>query len=114
MSEKFPKTNRILKRERFRTIYEQGRKVSTKFFTAFVLQNAEARPRLGLTVTRKTAPSVGRNRARRLLREVFRKNQALVPAAVDIVLNVKKSLLEAGYREVEEDFVNFLKRIGHQ
>jgi ribonuclease P protein component len=55
---------------------------------------------------------VKRNRARRLLREVFRNNKWLVPPGVDIVINVKAPLVEAGYREIEGDFITFLERVG--
>ncbi len=111
-SEKFPKTDRILKRDVFRRVYEQGRKLQARYFTAFVLPNAGERARLGITTTRKIGNSVERNRARRLVREAFRKNKWLVPRGVDIVINVKRPLIEAGYRDLESDFIAFLERAG--
>lgn len=112
MPEQFPKTNRLLKRDLFRRVYEQGRKFQAKYFTAFVLAGSGDRPRIGITVTRKIGNSVERNRARRLVREVFRKNKWLVPPGVDIVINVKRPLVETGYRDLEGDFVTFLKKAG--
>lgn len=111
-SEKFPKTDRILKRDVFRRVYEQGRKLQARYFTAFVLANSGERPRLGITTTRKIGNSVERNRARRLVREAFRKNKWLVPQGVDIVINVKRPLVEADYRDLEGDFITFLERAG--
>ena len=112
VSEKFPKTNRILKRGLYRRVYDEGRKFQARYFTAFVLPNSGAQPRIGITVTRKIGNSVQRNRARRLVREVFRKNKWLVPEGVDIVINMKKLLVEVGYKEIEGDFLNFLERVG--
>jgi ribonuclease P protein component len=114
VSQKFPKSDRILKREGFRRVYEQGLKVQSKYFTAFVAANQIDKPRIGITVTRKIGNSVERNRARRLLREAFRKNKWLAPKGVDIVINVKRSLVEAGYREVEAELVALLKRAGEK
>jgi len=111
VSEKFPKTNRILKRGLYRRVYDEGRKFQARYFTAFVLPNSGPQPRIGITVTRKIGNSVQRNRARRLVREVFRKNKWLVPQGVDIVINVKNLLVEVGYREIEGDFLNFLERL---
>ena len=111
-SEKFPKTDRILKRDLFRRVYEQGRKLQARYFTAFVLPNSGERARLGITTTRKIGNSVERNRARRLVREAFRKNKWLVPRGVDIVINVKRPLVEAHYRDLEGDFIAFLERAG--
>ena len=112
VSEKFPKTDRILKRADFRRVYEEGRKFQARCFTAFVLPGSGERSRIGITATRKNGNSVERNRARRMVREVFRKNKWLVPRGVDIVINVKRPLVEASYRELEGDFITFLQRAG--
>jgi ribonuclease P protein component len=109
--EQFPKSHRILKRETFRRTYDGGKKYQAKYFTAFVISNQRESSRLGITVTRKTGNSVERNRSRRLVREVFRKNKWRVPPGVDIVINVKDALISAGYDELEGDFVEFLKRV---
>ena len=111
-SHKYPKENRVLKRGEFREIYETGRKVSARYFTAFVRGRASEQKRLGITSTRKVGNSVARNRTRRLLRDVFRKNKQLVPAGIDIVINVKSSLVEATYQDLEGDFIAFLERAG--
>jgi len=109
-NQKFTKSDRILKREAFRRTYEGGKKYQAKYFTAFVIPNRQESSRLGITVTRKTAKAVDRNRTRRLVREVFRKNKWRVPPGVDIVINVKGTLTSAGFDDLEGDFVEFLKR----
>jgi ribonuclease P protein component len=112
-SQKFPKTDRILRREDFIRVYEQGRKLHARYFTAFVAASQQGDgTHIGLTATRKIGNAAERNRARRLLREAFRKNRWLVPSGVDIVINVKRALVEAAYRDVEGDFVAFLERAG--
>lgn len=112
VSEKFPKTDRILKRDVFRRVYEKGRKLQFGHFTAFVLAKNAGKARVGITATRKIGNSVERNRARRLVREAFRKNKWLVPVGVDIVINVKRSLVEASYSDFEVEFTTFLRRAG--
>jgi len=110
--QKFPKSDRILKRDVFRRVYEEGRKIHCRYFTAFVLLNPDDRTRIGITTTRKMGNSVERNRARRLVREAFRRNKWIVPAGVDIVINVKRPLVEAHYRDLEGDFIAFLEKAG--
>ena len=112
LSQKFPKSNRILRRDEFRRAYDNGQKMQARYFTAFVLPNSGEQPRLGITATRKVGKAVRRNRARRLVREAFRKNKWLAPRGVDIVINVKQSLTEASYQDFEADFVAFLERMG--
>jgi len=114
VSEKFPKADRILKRDVFRRVYEQGRKTQFRYFTAFVLANLTEGTRIGITTTRKMGNSVERNRARRLVREAFRRNKWLVPQGVDIVINAKRSLVEAAYLDFESEFTTFLQRAGQK
>lgn len=110
VSQEFPKTDRILKRGLFRRVYEQGRKVQFRYFTAFILAKQDDGARIGVTATRKIGNAVQRNRARRLVREAFRKNKWLAPNGVDIVINVKRPLVEARYRDLEGEFIAFLQR----
>jgi ribonuclease P protein component len=109
--ERFSKADRILKRDTFKKVYQDGRKFHSRYFTAFVLANPRAGSRIGITTTRKVGNAVERNRARRLVREAFRRNKWLAPPAVDIVINVKRALVEARYTEFEAEFVSFLKRL---
>jgi ribonuclease P protein component len=111
IDERFRKADRILKRGDFRSVYENGRKMQAKYFTGFVLANSLGRPRIGITATRKFGSSLARNRARRLVREVFRKNKWRIPRGVDIVINVKSNLAGASYQELESDFISFLEKI---
>ena len=113
-SEKFPKNDRILKRDVFRRVYEEGRKIQFRYFTAFVLAKETDGARIGITTTRKMGNSVERNRARRLVREAFRRNKWLVPQGVDIVINAKRSLVKAAYRDFESEFITFLQRAGQK
>jgi ribonuclease P protein component len=50
-------------------------------------------------VTRKVANAVGRNRIKRVLREVFRKNRALFPAGCDVVIVAKDRAPGLGYED---------------
>jgi ribonuclease P protein component len=111
---RFLKSNRILKRDAFVRTYEKGRKVHAKHFTAFVLPNDGGPARIGITTTRKIGNAVERNRARRLVREVFRRNRWLVPSGVDIVINVKKHLSKCNYQDIENDFISFLEKVSEK
>jgi ribonuclease P protein component, eubacterial len=64
--------------------------------------------RLGLAVTRKTGCAVVRNRVKRVLREVFRLHQAVLPQGADIVVVPKRAamLREIAFVAVEQEFVS--------
>ena len=68
--------------------------------------------RLGLVVSRKVGGAVVRSRARRLLRESFRRHQHDLTQTVDLVLVARQSIAKFGYGEVEKDFLTTMKRAG--
>ncbi|NGO40215.1 ribonuclease P protein component [Limisphaera ngatamarikiensis] len=68
--------------------------------------------RLGVVVGRKLGKATVRNRARRLLREVFRLHQWDLNRPVDLVLVARPSIVGKHYRDVEADFLELLARAG--
>ena len=62
--------------------------------------------RIGVVTSRKIGGAVIRTRARRLLREVFRKHQHDLARPVEIVLVARQSISGKGYSDVERDFVS--------
>ncbi len=92
------------KRFEFRRVRDLGRRVHTKSFLLLVSAHGEGLPaRLGITVTRQVAGAVGRNRIKRLVREVFRQNRALFPDGTDIVVVAKRAGSVQSYGDVRNE-----------
>ncbi len=60
-------------------------------------------PRIGITVSRALGGAVVRNRIKRRMREAVRFHLAELPAALDVVFNPKKLVLEAEFPQVEQE-----------
>ncbi len=73
---------------------------------------AGAPPRLGVVTSKKIGGAVARSRARRLLRESFRRHQHELAQPVDLVLVARNSIAGKGFAEVEKDYLAALKRAG--
>ncbi|MBI2339235.1 MAG: ribonuclease P protein component [Deltaproteobacteria bacterium] len=73
--ERFTRSERINDGRLIRRIRNRGESFKGGGIRLFRLQNDFGRPRLALVFTRRFGPSVVRNRARRLIREFFRKNK---------------------------------------
>lgn len=74
---------------------------------SFVLQLApgeSAAGRIGITVSRQVGKAVRRNRVKRLVREAFRQNRALFPAATDVVVIAKTDCCAARLADVVAEF----------
>ena len=106
--ERFRPEERIRRRADYVAIYDRGRKIGSRLMTVFLLENAGPRPRLGIAATRKYGSAVQRNRAKRLVREVFRRHK---PAqGLDIVVVPRREMLGADFRSVEAEYLAALER----
>ena len=72
----------------------------------------ETAPRLGVVTSSRIGNAVVRNRARRLLREVFRLHRHALSQAVDLVLVARPSIAEKDFAGVEKDFLKTLRNAG--
>src|SRR5690606_26853634 len=87
-SEGFPPSARLKRRQEFLRVQREGTRVHTPHYVVVVLRRPEGDDvrRLGITVTKKVAGAVGRNRVKRVVREVFRRNGHLFPEGCDFVV----------------------------
>lgn len=89
-------------------MYERGARVQGRFMTLLVLPNGLGTTRLGVAATRKLGGAVRRNRAKRLAREVFRRQ--VKPAGFDIVVIPRPEMVDAPFAVLEADFTTSLER----
>ena len=71
-----------------------------------------AHTQLGVVSSKSVGGAVQRNRARRLLREVFRLHQAELQQPVRMVLVARASISRRDFAAVERDFLQCLRRSG--
>ena len=74
--------------------------------TLFIVPNGGSRSRFGVAATRKLGPAIERNRAKRLAREVFRRNK--IAAGLDIVIVPRREMLDASFLSLEADYRDLL------
>lgn len=68
--------------------------------------------RLGITATRRIGNAVVRNRARRRIRELVRRDRTAVAGLEgDLVVNVRRVVAEIPWPELEEDFTRCVGRV---
>lgn len=108
MAERLRPVERIRRRAEYQKIYKDGTRFQARLMTLFILPNHQPGPRLGIAATRKLGSAVQRNRAKRLVREVFRRNK---PAdGYDIVVVPRPEMLVAGFADLEADYCSALRR----
>ena len=100
---------RIRRRPEFLRVYERGMRVRGRYATLFGLANQQSCGRLGIAATKKLGGAVLRNRAKRVVREIFRRNK-LAPGH-DIVVVPTGEFLRASQAAVEAEYRHNVARI---
>ena len=105
---RFTSGEHVRKRAEFELIYKTGFKRSGRLMTMFTRERETGPARLGIAATRKMGAAVERNRAKRLVRELFRHNKPAL--AVDVVVVPRREILEAPHDRLEAEFRSLLAR----
>jgi ribonuclease P protein component len=110
-SERFSKTRRVRRRNEFTRVFDLSLRAKGRYLTILVAPNDGGITRLGIVASRKLGNAVKRNRAKRLIRQIFRQTRGL-PAepAVDVVVIPRRELFDAAYSSLESDFRGTLQR----
>ena len=109
-SQAFPKTFRLLRRSEFRRVYDEGQRRSASLCTVFVRPNGLPQSRLGVTTPGRLGKAVLRNRLRRRLREVFRRQRAKLPGGWDILVNPRLPVATVPFRSLEGELLRLFPR----
>jgi ribonuclease P protein component len=85
----------------FTRCYRDGRRLRTSYFTVYAYRRGECLTRLGLAVGKAVGIAVVRNRVKRRLRELFRRQKALVPGGYDLFVRAAPASVSASYAALE-------------
>jgi len=110
---RFRRDARLKQGRDFARARQEGGRLSNGCLIANWLRRPpEAASRLGVISTRKLGGAVVRNRARRLLRESYRRHQQDLAHPVDLVLIARPSIVGKDFADVEKDLLTTLRKAG--
>lgn len=109
MSQKFRPEMRIRRGPDFKAALRRGEKRRSRYFILYSLPDTGGLTRIGVITSRKVGNAVERNRARRIIREIFRRNRDSMPAGLDYVVIASRSMVGAEHGEIEKALLGALR-----
>ncbi len=103
---------RLIRSCYFEEAFAQQKKAVGKTMVMWLREGEDASLRLGIITSRKVGGAVQRVRARRLLRDVFRRHRDILNAHYDVLLVARANVLRAGRTGIEADFLATARRAG--
>ncbi|MFQ5889000.1 MAG: ribonuclease P protein component [Gemmatimonadota bacterium] len=103
-AERFPRRARIRRDLQIRSLVRRGKRRQCGPFDLYVAGSAGGRPRVGLVVPTFGRSKAERNRLKRVLRELLRREWLAaawrVPLCVDLLLRARPAAYEASFAEL--------------
>jgi ribonuclease P protein component len=112
MTEGLAACQRIRKKKDFLVLYKKGRRYKSRHFSLIYSLNALPYSRVGVVASRKVGGATVRNRAKRWMRELFRRNRDLLESPVDLLIVAMPDMAGATWAEVKEQYLQGLREIG--
>jgi ribonuclease P protein component len=109
-SNALPPARRIRRRVEFQRVFDAGRRAHGRYLTIIAAPAPGPDSRLGIVASKKLGGAVVRNRAKRLIRQVFR-TEANLPRPSDLVVIPKQAALQVLIAELAIDYRTTLKRL---
>ena len=105
--EGFARSRRLARAADIRRCLAKGRRRRSAFLDLIWIDNALGHPRMGLIVPRFQATAVARNRLRRRLKEVWRREVQEVQPAFDLLVRAKREAYSASYDALRAEILGW-------
>ena len=110
-----PPSSRITRSRDIRALLRRGRRKKTSHLDVFFLSSTETWPRVGIVVPKHRRRVVDRNRVKRRLRELSRRE--LLPRLreegihLDLLIRVRREAYEASYRQLRRELLEVTEEL---
>ena len=110
--QRLSRRQRVTRTAHFREAYAQGRRWIGRTMVLWLRAGEGASLRLGVVTSRKVGESVARSRARRLLREAYRRHRHRFSGPYDVVLIARASILRAPWGDIVAELLRLAALAG--
>jgi len=102
--------NRLKKRYQFNYVYKSGEHFSGEHMVLYVVSSKTKNIKVGLAVTKKIGKAVVRNRVRRQLREIIKKQVPNLKQNYNIIVVARENITSTSFENLTNEFLKLIKK----
>ncbi|WP_020004580.1 ribonuclease P protein component [Brachyspira innocens] len=89
------------------------KRISNSSYTLLILKNNRWYSRFAVAIKKNKTNSVGRNRVKRIVREIFRSEKAKIPRGYDyfIIINKFDSYYSPSFNDCKRDLIKLFQKV---
>lgn len=114
MTEGLVARQRIRKKKDFLVLYKKGHRYKSRYFSLIYSINALPYSRVGVVASRKVGGAVVRNKAKRRMRDLFRRNRDVLETPVDVLIVAMPEMARATWAELRDEFLLGIREVGRR
>lgn len=96
--------NRLKKRYQFNYVYKSGEHLSSEHLVLYFCSSKTKNIKVGFAVTKKVGHAVVRNKIRRRLREIVKKQLPVLEQHYNIIVVAKDNITDASFEKLSSEF----------
>ena len=108
MKESLSPRERIRKKKDFLILYKKGSRYRGKYFNLVFLPNNQTYSRMAVVVGKRVGNAVKRNKIKRWMRALYRRNKDLLEIPLDMIFLTKEEIAEASWAGLGEEYCSVL------
>lgn len=105
---------KISRKKDFSSINQEGRVVRGKFLVLQYLKGKPEKRRFAVVVSRKFAGAAKRNRIKRRLREIYRREKKIFQTGFDFVVRPRALATNSSFRQLTEEMRSLANKINSE
>ena len=107
------KTNIIKRKQEYTDIINNCKYIKNNYYIIYYKKNNK-KNRYGISIPTKIGKAVIRNKYKRRIKNIIDNNNFIIPKQYDYVIIGRKNLLDINYKEMENNLINLVKKIGEE
>ena len=104
-----PGLARLVRRSEFVAVYRTGQRRSSAQFLVFFRASGRPVSRFGISIKKALGGAVVRNRMRRRIREILRRNSSEIPSGWDLVIHPRRTVAQADFAALTAELLRLVR-----